>query len=155
LRVEYINPFVESAIDILKATVSDDVKKGDLYLKKDVTPILGVTVIVGLAGKVKGRVVIDMSKDTGLKIASKMNNEKMTVFNELTNATLTELANMIVGSAVTKLHVLGYKFDLTPPALLIGDNIKISDRGLESLIVPLEIPFGKIEINVALKDDKN
>lgn len=155
MRVEYINPFVESAIDILKATVSDDVKKGDLYLKKDVTPILGVTVIVGLAGKVKGRVVIDMSKDTGLKIASKMNNEKMTVFNELTNATLTELANMIVGSAVTKLHVLGYKFDLTPPALLIGDNIKISDRGLESLIVPLEIPFGKIEINVALKDDKN
>ena len=153
MRVEYINPFVDSAITIIKKTVSVDVKRGDLFLKKEITPVLGVAIIVGLAGQVKGRVVIDMEKETGLKIASRMNNEELKEYNDLVNATLTELANMIVGNAVTQLHKNGYKFDLTPPAMIVGDNLKISDRGMESLIVPIEFPFGSIEINVALKED--
>ena len=153
MRVEYINPFVDSAIIILRQTVTQDIKRGDINLRANVSSMLGIALIVGLAGQVKGRVIINMSKETGLKIASIMNQENMTTFDELTSSTLTELANMIVGNAVTKLHELGYKFDLTPPAMIVGEKLKISDRELESLIVPLELPYGLIEINVALKED--
>ncbi|HOV13807.1 MAG TPA: chemotaxis protein CheX, partial [Spirochaetota bacterium] len=114
MRVEYINPFVESAIQILKETVSEDVKRGQLSLKSAISPMLGVVVIVGLAGQVSGRVIFDMDRATALKVASKMNDEELTEFDELTTATLTELANMITGKAVTKLQELGFQFDLTP-----------------------------------------
>lgn len=153
MRVEYINPFVEAAMHILSVTVNKDVKKGEISLKSSVTPMLGVALIVGLAGQVSGRVIIDMEPETALKIASVMNNEDMTTFDEMTSATLSELANMITGRAVTKLHSLGYKFDLTPPAILTGENLKISDTKIEALVVPLQLPEGKIEVNVALKEN--
>ena len=62
------------------------------------------------------------------------------------------VANMITGQAVTKLHDLGFKFDLTPPALVTGDNMEISDSNVEALIVPMQTPQGKIEINVAIRE---
>ena len=33
MRVEYINPFSEAAYNILSQVLSEDVKRGDLYLK--------------------------------------------------------------------------------------------------------------------------
>ena len=62
MRVEYINPFVESTMEILKETVSENVKRGEISLKSGFTNMMGVLVIVGLAGEVSGRLIIDMSK---------------------------------------------------------------------------------------------
>ncbi|WBG16302.1 chemotaxis protein CheX, partial [Treponema pallidum] len=115
-------------------------------------PVMGVAAIVGLAGDVEGRVVFDMTLDTALKIASSMNEEKLAAFDELARATITELANLITAKAVTTLHELGFKFDLTPPALFTGDNMEISSSDIEALIVPMETPQGKVEINVAIRD---
>jgi chemotaxis protein CheX len=153
MRVEYINPFVEAAFSILKEVLNTDVKRGDLYLKSTTMSIMGVAALVGLAGDVEGRVLFDMTKDTALKIASVMNGEQFTTLDELAKATITELANMITAQAVTKLHDLGFKFDLTPPALFSGENMEISNREVEALIVPMELgPNGKIEINVAVRE---
>ncbi|HQF78757.1 MAG TPA: chemotaxis protein CheX, partial [Spirochaetota bacterium] len=104
-------------------------------------------------GQVSGRLIIDTDKDTALKIASAMNQEELKEFDEMTYATLTELANMITGKAVTKLHELGFQFDLTPPALFTGDNIQISDNKIESLVVPIEMPQGRVEIIVGIKEN--
>lgn len=152
MRVEYINPFSEAAYNILLQVLSEDIKRGDLYLKSTCMPVMGVAAIVGLAGDVEGRVIFDMTLDTALKIASAMNNEELSEFDELARATITELANLITAQAVTKLHDLGFKFDLTPPALFTGDNMKISNNDIEALIVPMTAPQGKVEINVAIRD---
>ncbi|EMB21901.1 chemotaxis protein CheX [Treponema denticola] len=152
MRVEYINPFSEAAYNILSQVLSEDIKRGDLYLKSTCMPVMGVAAIVGLAGDVEGRVIFDMTLDTALKIASAMNNEELSEFDELARATITELANLITAQAVTKLHDLGFKFDLTPPALFTGENMKISNNDIEALIVPMTAPQGKVEINVAIRD---
>ncbi len=152
MRVEYINPFVESAFNILKEVLNTDIKRGELYLKSTTMPVLGVAALVGLAGDVEGRVLFDMSKQTALAVASTMNGEQLTSLDELAKATITELANMITAQAVTKLHDLGFKFDLTPPALFTGENMEVSDHEVEALIVPMETPQGKIEINVAIRE---
>lgn len=153
MRVEYINPFVESALSVLKTTVSEEVKRGSPKLSTSINNIQGVAIIIGLAGQVSGRVVLDMSPETALNIASSMNQEKLTDFDELVSATLTELGNMITGNAVTKLHQLGFKFDLTPPALFMGENLKLTDSKVEALVVPLELKEGKLCINVAIKEN--
>ncbi len=156
MRVEYINPFVEAATSILREVLQCDVARGELYLKSTASPVLGVAAIIGLAGDVEGRVLLDMNRQTAVQVASamlaSMEMEPITELNDLGRATITELANMITGQAVTKLHNLGFKFDLTPPALVTGDNMEISNTNVEALIVPMEVPQGKIEINVAVRE---
>ena len=73
MRVEYINPFVETAYNVLKEVLGGEVKRGDLYLKSTSMPVMGVATLVGLAGDVEGRVLFDMSMETSLRIASQMN----------------------------------------------------------------------------------
>jgi chemotaxis protein CheX len=158
MRVEYINPFVESAFSILKEVLNSNVKRGDIYLKPTSMKIMGVAALVGLAGDVEGRVLFDMTKDTALHVAGAMNGENFTVLDELGKATIQELANMITAQAVTKLHDLGFKFDLTPPALFTGENMEVSTNlgEVEALIVPMELgeggKSGKIEVNVAIRE---
>ena len=141
MRVEYINPFVETSYRVLKEVLGDsEVKRGDLYLKSTAMPVMGVAALVGLAGDVEGRVLFDMTFETALNIASKMNNEKL-----------------ITAQAVTKLHELGFKFDLTPPALFAGEKMEIAalagqSENVEALIVPLITDYGKIEVNVAIRE---
>ncbi len=152
MRVEYINPFVEAAFNVLKEVLGEEVKRGELFLKSTSQPVLGVAAIVGLAGDVEGRVLFDMTKETALGVASAMNGETLKEMDDLAKATITELANMITGQAVTKLHELGFKFDLTPPAIITGTNMEVSDSGVEALIVPVDLNEGKIEINVAVRE---
>ena len=152
MRVEYINPFVESAYSILKEVLDDEVKRGELYLKASSVPTMGVAAIVGLAGDVSGRIVFDMDMPTAIKIAGRMNREEFTEFDDMAKATISELANLITAQAVTKLYDLGFKFDLTPPSLISGENLEISDHNVEALIVPLETNYGCIEVNVAIKE---
>jgi chemotaxis protein CheX len=154
MRVEYINPFVEAAFNVLKEVLNSDVKRGDLYLKNASMSIMGVAALVGLAGDVEGRVLFDMTKETALAVSGAMNGEQFTTLDELAKATIQELANMITAQAVTKLHDLGFKFDLTPPALFTGDNMEVSNNlKVEALIVPMELgAIGKIEVNVAIRE---
>lgn len=158
MRVEYINPFVETSYRVLKEVLGDsEVKRGDLYLKSTAMSVMGVAVLVGLAGDVEGRVLFDMTFETALNIASKMNNEKLEAFDDLAKATISELANLITAQAVTKLHELGFKFDLTPPALFAGEKMEIAalagqSENVEALIVPLITDYGKIEVNVAIRE---
>ena len=155
MRVEYINPFVESTYSVLKEVLKSDVKRGEIYLKPTSMTIMGVAALVGLAGDVEGRVLFDMDKDTALHIAGAMNGEKFTNLDELGKATIQELANMITAQAVTKLYDLGFKFDLTPPALFTGENMEVSTNlgEVEALIVPMELGAnGKIEVNVAIRE---
>ncbi|OHD10906.1 MAG: chemotaxis protein CheX [Spirochaetes bacterium GWD1_27_9] len=152
MRVEYINPFVESSVSVMREILGIEVKREQISLKSKAVPILDVAVIVGLVGQVEGRVLFDMKMETALKIVSKMNEEELTQFDELAKATITELGNMITGRAVTKLSEMGYRFDVTPPAIFSGHNMEISDVEIEALIVPIETSYGRVEINVALRE---
>jgi chemotaxis protein CheX len=52
MRVEYINPFVESAFSIMQEVLQTEVQRKELYLKKTSQPVMGVAALVGLAGDV-------------------------------------------------------------------------------------------------------
>jgi chemotaxis protein CheX len=159
MRVEYINPFVEAAFNVLKEVLNTEVKRGDLFLKSTNMAIQGVAALVGLAGDVEGRVLFDMTKESALFVVSAMNGEEFTAMDDMAKATIQELANMITAQAVTKLHDLGFKFDLTPPALFTGDNMEVASnlgKEVEALIVPMHIgpdgKNGKVEINVVIRE---
>lgn len=152
MRVEYINPFVESSIGVLNEVLGLNIRRGGLSLGSRVSAVHEVAIVVGLVGQVEGRVVLDLSKEVALNIVSIMNGEKYSELDEMASATLTELGNMITGRAVTQLSELGYAFDVTPPAIFVGASSIGDANKIEALIVPLEMDFGTITINVALRE---
>lgn len=152
MRVEYVNPFVEATFNTIKSVLGVDLVRGKLFLKDTSQPVMGIAVLVGLAGDVEGRVIFDMEKETMMKIVSDMNGETLTELDELAKSTIMELANMITGTAVTRLQDLGFSFDLTPPVLFSGENMELANAGVEALIVPVDLPQGRLEINVAIRE---
>ena len=152
MNIEFINPFVEASYEILKEVLQVDIRREDIYLKDRITEIQGVSALIGLLGCAEGRLLLDMNTDTAIKICSMMTGETYTTVDEMVINSITELANMITANAVTKLHNRGYNLNLTPPSIIKGNNVEIADKDLETLVVPLQLPFGKVEINIALKE---
>jgi chemotaxis protein CheX len=154
MRIEYINPFIEASFDILNEVLKTNVKRNELYLKKLGESMKGVAVVIGVTGKVTGRIVFDMTEETALKLASKMNGENIKEFDEMARSTIGELANMITGRAVTRLEKDNLSFYFTPPTIISGENLHIYEfSGMEALIIPLDTGLGIIEINIAFKEN--
>ncbi|MGA2141278.1 MAG: chemotaxis protein CheX [Brevinematales bacterium] len=153
MRIEYINPFVEASFDILNEVLQTTVKRGQLYLKKLGESMKGVAVVVGVIGNLKGRIVFDLSEETAIKIASKLNGEEFKTFDEMARSTISEIANMITGRSVTKLEKDKLNFSFTPPTLITGENLNIYEYAdMEALIIPIDTGLGIIEINMAFKE---
>jgi chemotaxis protein CheX len=98
-----------------------------------------------------GQVVYGLSLVTATKIAAAMSSIPVMTFDDFASSSVAELGNMISGHATTLLADAGYDCQITPPTIIRGANIEIC-TATPALVVPLHTDFGKIEINVALKE---
>ncbi|NLZ52161.1 MAG: chemotaxis protein CheX, partial [Thermoanaerobacteraceae bacterium] len=72
---------------------------------------------------------------------------------EMSKSAIAESANMILGNAATLLYDKGIKIEITPPSLMMGDNIQISTPNMKTLCIPLILSTGgTIELDIALVD---
>lgn len=150
MRYDYVQPFVSSAQEILEQVLSGQITAGKVQLSPAPKAGNGVTAIVGITGEGEGRVLFEMSRQTALAIAAEMNDEPQTELGRLAKATLSELASMITGRAISLLNDKGYELRVSPPTLIAGDNVTISTTELETLRVPLETTHGEVVVNVAM-----
>jgi chemotaxis protein CheX len=150
MRYEYVQPFVASAQEILGEVLSGSVEMGRIQLSPAPVPCRGVTAIVGVTGEGGGRVLFDMSRDTALRIAGEMNDEEQATLTTLAQDTLSELASMMTGRAISVLNDMGHRLGVSPPTLVAGDNVVISNSDLETMVVPLSTSHGEVVVNVAM-----
>ena len=151
MRYTYIRPFVDSAQVVLEQVLSARIVAGEVELHSAPVVSRGVTAIVGVTGEAEGRVLFDMRMETALAIARAMNGEEgLAALDPLTKDTISELAGMMTGKAVSTLNDGGHRLEVTPPTLFAGDNVTISHAVLETLVVPLETSFGEVVVNVAV-----
>ena len=150
MRYDYVQPFVSSAQEILEQVLSGRIAAGKVRLSPAPRAGNGVTAIVGVTGEGEGRVLFEMSHQTALAIAAEMNCEPQSELSSLAKDTLSELASMMTGRAISLLNDKGYKLHVSPPTLIAGDNVTISTAELETLIVPLETTHGEVVVNVAM-----
>lgn len=153
MQLEQIRPFVDSAQTVLGRVVDETVQTGRLRLQETPAPCRGVAAIVGLAGEVEGRVILDMDPETALRLAGRMNGERITGLTPLAQDTLGELVSMMAGRAVTILHDRGFRLRPTPALVLVGENMTVSTPGsaLEALVIPLATGLGEVVVNVAVR----
>jgi len=138
MNIEYINPFIEASQTVLKQIASLDAKLGKVYLKISPYKSEDIIIMVGLTGKIRGQAIFSMGRDFGMKIAScMMMGMAVTEFDEISKSAISELANMIMGNAATLLYNRGINIDITPPSLLMGENMQITPSKMKTICIPL------------------
>ena len=152
MKVEFINPFISAAYQVLEAEVGAEVKKGPVFVKKSSCTSKEVTVIIGVTGDVEGAVFYEMSERTAKGIVSEMLGQTVVVFDALAESAIAEMGNVITGLASAGLEQAGYNCRISPPTLVMGRGVVISTIDFNRLVVELETRFGAMEINVALHE---
>ncbi len=150
MKLEYINPFVEAAYETLSQYINDgSLKSGDVALRKDISSMSGIAVILTLVDSVAGNIVIDLDKQTADNIVGLMN-EGHDVSEDVYYSTLKELVNLIGGLYVTKLYKLGFNLGVTPPMIIKGNDVDFVISESEALHVELSSSIGILNVLVSI-----
>ncbi len=151
MKVEFVNPFIQAASEVLDEELGAETRRGKLRLHKSAVTTDEVTALVGVTGTLSGLVLYSMSQATALGIVSKMIGQDFVEFDELAQSGIGELGNVITGRAGVLLSEAGYASNITPPALVIGKGTMITTLDLHRLVFPLQTEVGSLEIQVVLK----
>lgn len=156
MDLEYVRPFIEASQDMLAQVVNEKTETGKLFLRDSTFTGDNVIIIIGIAGKLKGQVIFNLKKEGACNIASRMMcGMPVEHLDEIAKSAIGELANMISGNAATIFASKDIALDITPPTVMIGDNIEISTTKSNSICVPLVMESGNcFEINVSLSENK-
>jgi chemotaxis protein CheX len=151
VKVEFVNPFIQAASDVLDSELGGESERGQIRVARSAVTTDEVTTLVGVTGGVTGLVMISMSQATAMGLVSKMMGTPCVEFDALAQSGIGELGNVITGRAGVLLSEAGYASNITPPALVIGKGTMISTLDLNRLIFPLQTEVGQLEIQVVLK----
>ena len=139
MKVEYINPFIESASQVLEEIASLKSERGALKMKDPNKPFRDVCVILGLIGQVNGQVVYGFDESTARSVVSKMMmGAEVIEFDEMARSALGELGNIITGKASVGLEEAGFPIEISPPTLVMATNVRISSLNIPIIVVPLD-----------------
>ena len=152
MRVQLVNCYVGAAADVLGSETGAPVKRLGLQLQQDPYTSEDVTAMIGVSGSLAGSFYLSMSESTALAIVSKMLGQETTVFDELAQSGIAELANVVAGTAGVALSDMGFTTNITPPLLLVGAGARLSSVEIQRLVVPLESVCGFIHVHVALRE---
>ena len=151
MKAKYINPFLKASLNLFRDFLGMDVTEGKPYLIKDPTDLNEVSGIIGLAGETVGAVVISFSKQTAVKIVSKLLGENQMGLNNDVLDGVGELINIIAGNA--KKDLLDFRISISIPGVIVGKNSSIRwPKGIPVVTIPFKSDLGDFTVNVSLKD---
>lgn len=97
-----------------------------------------VSVLIGLVGGIKGRLIIDTSMDVIGQIGQAMFG--MAVEGEMLESLTGELGNMIAGNLCTTVAANGLTLDISPPTVMTGQTKFFGFK--QAFILPVDIEGG-------------
>lgn len=152
MDVKYVNPFLESFESVMPQLGYVNIEKGNVTVKEQELTNTGVSIIIGIVGKMRGNVVYNLNTQSAISIASTMMmGMPIEELDDMSKSALSELANMLTASAATGFYELGLPIDISTPTLLQGENISIKMSSNQVLCVELMADDNKIEVNVAFE----
>lgn len=153
MKVQYVSPFAEAAVNVCQMVLGTTPERGQLAARPQLFTSEQVNIVCGIVGNVEGLVLYGLSGSTALRIASAMVGQKMVIFDQLAASAIAELGNMISGNSASLLAQQGIKCDITPPTLIRGTKVKISTLDIPALVVPLKLgDLGSLEVNISLQE---
>ena len=154
MKMELIQPFINAADAVLSQGLQGTTKVGNLTMEEDAYRRKGVAGMIALTGDIEGRIILDMEPQTAVKVASHYAGADLPESDTLIKETIFELANQVVGNAISALNDQGFHFRVHPPLLLTAQEGDKTSEDTEALMICFETSLGDVFMNVALRYNK-
>jgi chemotaxis protein CheX len=151
MKMELIQPFINAADAVLSQGLQGATKVVNLSMEEEAYRRKGVAGMVALTGDIEGRIVLDLDPHTAVRVASHYAGAELPESDSLVKETVFELANQVVGNAISALNDQGFHFRVHPPMLVTADEGEKTSEDVEALIICFETSLGDVYMNVALR----
>lgn len=152
LNVDFINPFLMSAVKIIKDVCQVDVAVGKPSLRDMSFGQDTLVILIGVTGEMKGQAILAFANEVACDVAGRMMmGPPLAEMDEIGRSAICELGNMIMGNTATIFATKGIGIDITPPTMCSG-NMTFSSAFAKDLCVPLCYADDKvIEFHIAMR----
>lgn len=156
LDVKLVNPFIEAALDVFRTASGMEIRRKDLFLKKNYRMFGDVSGVMGLSGEASGSVVISMPARLACEVVGRMLGEEPEAeVSEIVRDGIGEVINMIAGRAKAVLAGSEYHYTLSLPAVIVGHGHEIAHRsGAPCIVVIFEAGSDEFAIQVSLAPEE-
>ncbi len=152
MKLEIIQPFINAADAVFGQNLRCSTRVDHVSMDTHAYHKHGIAATVSLSGDVEGRIVLDLDPETAKKMAAAMCSEDA---DALVNEVVCELANQVIGNAITVLNDSGYRFRVQPPQITSADQVPMSTTEVEALLMKFETSSGPVFMNIALRAPKD
>ncbi len=156
MDAKFINPVLQSVLNVLSTMAQIDAKPGKPVIKDNISAQGEVTGYMTMQSpQANGSMAITFSKPAILDITKRMLGETHDDIDEIVLDMTGELANMAVGGAKNILIEQGYDFDMSLPSVLSGSDSGYDIKHLEdapTIIMPFDTDAGKFYIEACFKE---
>jgi chemotaxis protein CheX len=150
MRMELIQPFINAADAVFAESLQGPTKIVDLEMDEDAYRRKGVAALIAIKGDIEGRVILDLSPEVAIKVASQLAGTEMEASDQVVRETVCEMANMVIGNSVTLLNDQGFHFKVFPPEVHMDETGLAGSADTEALVICIETPCGNIYLNIAM-----
>jgi chemotaxis protein CheX len=151
MKMELIQPFINAADAVLAQGLQCPISMANLSMEQDAYRRKGVAALIWVTGDIEGRIVIDLDPETAVRVAGQFAGAELPESDELVRETVCELANLVIGNAVTSLNDQGFHFRVHPPVLHTSEHGPESTEDTEALVICFETRIGNVFLNIALR----
>ncbi len=151
MKMELIQPFINAADAVLSQGLQGKTKVDQLTMEEEAYRRKGVAGLISLSGDIEGRIILDMEPPTAARVASLYAGTEVPETDDMVRETVFELANQVVGNAVSALNDQGFHFRVHPPLLVTSTENDKTSEDVEALMICLETPAGNVYMNVSLR----
>jgi chemotaxis protein CheX len=151
MRMELIQPFINSADAVLAQGLEAPISIENLTMDEEAYRRKGIAAEVALTGDIEGRIIFDVDEQTATCFARNLSGGDLPAGGNLVREAVCELANQIIGNAVTVLNNEGFHFRVHPPTVHTSEQGSKSSEDTEALVLCLSTESGKVFMNVALR----
>ncbi len=151
MDVRYVNPFIAAVKHVFKTMMEADVFVGRPCLKDGDAASSHVSAIIGFSGKAAGSVAMCFSKQTAVRVASKLAGTELSILDttELVDA-LGELTNIVAGQAKAKLPNVNVAISL--PRVIVGAGHRLMESATSPvLLLPCDSSLGRFSVEVTMQ----
>lgn len=151
MKLDLIQPFIRAADTVLAENLHCDTRVEELTMDAAGYRRRGMAAEIRIAGDVEGRVVLDLDPEIVQALAESLGDCGLADAVTMAHETICELANQVIGNAVTALNDRGFRFRIQPPLVHRGDTALRASEDTEALLMSITTCRGRAYMNIALR----
>jgi chemotaxis protein CheX len=150
MRMELIQPFINAADAVFSESLGGPTNIIDLNMDENAYRRKGVAALIAIRGDIEGRVILDLSSEVAIKVASYLAGSEVQGSDQVVRETVCELANMVIGNSVTLLNDQGFRFKVFPPEIHMSEEGLAGSADTEAMVICIETTCGEIFLNISM-----